>query len=98
MSVRNVYLQARIEGDKLIISNISNEKILLKSILIKYYITAENPVEEKQFRRTVSEEKKIDAWLDPGNNVQIPLTIPEVKEVSVIFSTGLTTLRQDIEL
>ncbi|MBP1357166.1 MAG: hypothetical protein JZD40_01570 [Sulfolobus sp.] len=92
------YINVKIEGGNLIITNVSREKILIRSVIIRYFITVENPIEERQFKRTVSEEKEINSWLEPDRFLKIPLTISDIKEVSIVFSTGLITLRQDIEI
>lgn len=92
------YINVKIEGGNLIITNVSREKILIRSVIIRYFITVENPIEERQFKRTVSEEKEINSWLEPDRFFKIPLTISDIKEVSIVFSTGLITLRQDIEI
>lgn len=92
------YIDVRVEGGNLIITNVSREKILIRSVIIRYFITVENPIEERQFKRTVSEEKEINSWLEPDRFLKIPLTISDIKEVSIVFSTGLITLRQDIEI
>jgi len=81
----------------LVITNKSNKKMLIKSVILHYQVTVIT-LEEQRTTRSISEERRIEKELLPNEKIEIKNVLPEIKMVSVIYTIDEKTLRDDIEI
>ena len=81
----------------LVITNKSNKKMLVRSVILHYQVTVIT-VEEQRTARSISDERRIEKELLPNEKIEIKNVLPEIKMVSVIYTVDDRTFRDDIEI
>ncbi|MEM0174439.1 MAG: hypothetical protein QXV69_00615 [Sulfolobaceae archaeon] len=87
----------KITGDKALILNTSGLALRVKKLYLVYETTV-TTIDERLGLRTVTDEQNMDLELKPDSKIEIPLLIPTLKRISIIFTKGEQTLREDIEV
>ncbi|AWR94981.1 hypothetical protein [Acidianus brierleyi] len=84
-------------GGRLILENISGRKLLIREIILRYKVSTITPEKEVGLK-TISDEIRMEKEIENNSKVEIPLTINDVVEISIIYKDGDFTLREDISL
>ncbi len=84
-------------GGKLILENISGRKLLIREIILRYKVSTITPEKEVGLK-TISDEIRMEKEIENNSKIEIPLTINDVVEISVIYKDEDFTLREDISL
>ena len=90
-------IDVNLQGGSLVLTNKSSKKILVRTVILHYQVTAIT-VEGQRTARSISEERRIEKELKPNEKIQIQNVLPEIKMVSVIYTVDEKTVRDDIEI
>lgn len=84
-------------GGRLILENISGRKLLIREIILRYKVSTITPEKEVGLK-TISDEIRMEKEIENNSKIEIPLTINDIVEISIIYKDGDFTLREDISL
>ncbi|EZQ06834.1 MULTISPECIES: hypothetical protein [Acidianus] len=87
------HFKAKVSGETLILENVSGVPLLVRELLIKYYVKVTTE-DERTGIRTITDSIPLNVEI--RDNIQIPLKISEVAGVSVIFKEGEITMREEV--
>ncbi|MBP1357291.1 MAG: hypothetical protein JZD40_02215 [Sulfolobus sp.] len=89
--------EVSLQDGSLVITNKSNTKVTLRLVILHYQVVVLT-VDEQRTTRTISEERKVQKELKPGEKIELNNILSELKIVSIIYSIDDKTFRDDIEL
>lgn len=89
--------EVSLQDGSLVITNKSNTKVTIRLVILHYKVVVLT-VDEQRTTRTISEERKVQKELKPGEKIELNNILSELKIVSIIYSIDDKTFRDDIEL